>query len=313
MKLFSLALMGVSSFGVAAYGAVDASLLNLMMPDAKALAGASVEQSRNSAFGQYLVAQLDNRSLEELTSATGIDPRKDIREILAATTGQGASLVAVKGNFPTAKLEAAASANGMAPETYKGIPLVNTKPDAKGEFGSIALIDSSTLLAGTSSAVRAAIDRKAEGKNFSGPLAQRSREVSATNDAWFASSTSFAQFATGRVPQQLGNGIGNVLQAITQGSGGVKFAATGVTLNLEAVARSPQDAQALTDVLRFVASMVQTQRSQGAAQSKAAAVLDNTTFAATGSVAHVTMTVPEQQLEMLVMPARRGGAQPRVN
>lgn len=311
MKLFSLVLVG-ASFGVAAFGAVDASLLNLMMPDAKAIAGASVEQSRNSPFGRYLVSQLDNRAMGELTAATGIDPRKDVKEVVAATTGEGGSLLAVKGTFPMAKLEAAVASSDLTRETYKGVEMVNTKPDAKGEFASVALLDSSTIVAGGSAAVRAAIDRKQAGRNFGGTLAQRCREVSGTNDVWFATSTGLAQYAGGQLPKQLGGGTANMLQAITQGSGGAKFAASGVTLNLDAVARSPQDAQALTDVLRFVASMVQTQRAQGAAQSKAAALLDNTTFAANGPVAHISMTVPERQLEMLVMPAQRG-APPRGN
>ena len=48
---------------------------------------------------------------------------------------------------------------------------------------------------------------------------------------------------------------GNVLAAINQLSGGVRFGDI-VTVSVEAVARTDKDAQALADVLKFAASLV---------------------------------------------------------
>ena len=295
MRLLSLAVVALAPM----FGAVDPSLIGLAMPDAKAIAGLDVQQSKNSSFGSYLLSQIDNHAFELLTRETGLDPRTDVQQIVAASTAQGrSSLVVVKGRFTPQRLIDMAAKSGATQETYKGVTMLHGMGDLEG----VAFLDTSTILAGTLADVKAAIDRKQSNATFTGALAQRSKEMAAANDAWFATNVSLAEFSKGRVPAQLGGnggGFGNALEAITQGSGGVKFAAAGATLNLEATARSPQDAQALADVLRFGASMVQMQRNKGDNQAKAASLLDAATFVASGSVTRISILVPEQILEQL--------------
>src|SRR3954471_8336608 len=70
--------------------AVDTQLLNLVMPDAQIMAGMNVTTAKISPFGQYVLSQFrsDDKGLQELISQTGFDPRQDVSEILAATTGK---------------------------------------------------------------------------------------------------------------------------------------------------------------------------------------------------------------------------------
>jgi len=76
------------------------------------------------------------------------------------------------------------------------------------------------------------------------------------------------------------------------------------TASLEAVTNTSQDAQALADVLRFLTSMVQMNRNSSAATGRAASLADSATVTATGPVMRVTVMLPEQQLEQLLMPAQ---------
>ena len=44
--------------------AVDASMLNLLMPDAKVVSGIDIERTRNSPFGEYFLKQVTNQQAE---------------------------------------------------------------------------------------------------------------------------------------------------------------------------------------------------------------------------------------------------------
>ena len=70
--------------------AADQQLMNLLMPDAKVVAGVNVDQAKNSPFGQFMLSRMQagDGGLGKLTGATGFDPRRDLREILMGTVGQ---------------------------------------------------------------------------------------------------------------------------------------------------------------------------------------------------------------------------------
>src|SRR5580765_6764314 len=104
--------------------AADPQLLNLVMPDAKVLAGVNVEQAKGTQFGQYVLNQLqtEDKHMQELVALTGFDPRRDDRELLVASDGvpEGKTgLALAKGNFDVAKITAAATLHGVTGEVYK--------------------------------------------------------------------------------------------------------------------------------------------------------------------------------------------------
>src|SRR5215467_11736565 len=99
--------------------AADPQLLNLVMPDAKVLAGVNVEQAKGTQFGQYVLNQLQTHDTEmqKLIAATGFDPRRDVREVLVASDGAPQSkrgLALARGNFDIAKITATATAHGVS-------------------------------------------------------------------------------------------------------------------------------------------------------------------------------------------------------
>src|ERR1700722_4623628 len=112
--------------------AADPGLLNLAMPNARVMAGINVEQARLSPFGQYLMAGIAEREagLQTLIDATGFDPRRDLHEVLFASTGEnggGTALVAARGTFHVAKIMEATLSQGQTAETYKGVEILSDK------------------------------------------------------------------------------------------------------------------------------------------------------------------------------------------
>ena len=97
-----------------ALSAADPQLLNLVMPDAKVLAGVNVEQAKGTQFGQFVLNQMQTHEteLQQLVTLTGFDPRRDVRELLVASDGTPdgkTGLAVAKGTFDVAKISALAA------------------------------------------------------------------------------------------------------------------------------------------------------------------------------------------------------------
>jgi hypothetical protein len=316
MKHLFAALLLLTLAGSTAMAAVDPGLLALVTPDAKALVGVQVAQTQASPFGQYLISQIPNdANVNKVMTAIGFDPRRDIQEILAATgDNPSTGVVLGRGSFQPARITAAATLAGAVATKYRGFEILSgTGINLNGTAGSVAFLDGSIMAIGDISAVKAAIDRRAAATVFSGPLADRAKQISASNDIWFASLTPPSGALGGGPGNGQANAPGNpffgALQSALQASGGIKFAASGVTISAEVLARSPQDAQSMVDVVRFGASMVQMNRNKGGGASQAASLLDSATFSTSGSVAHISLLLPETQVEQLFMPK----AEPKPN
>jgi hypothetical protein len=269
--------------------AADQGLMDLVMPEAKVLSGVQVDQSEASPFGQYALSSMQtDPGFIKFITATGFDPRHDLRELLAASTGDAShpTLVLARGAFQPSAIITAATVAGATVANYRGVSML-AGPRSKSV---IAFLDSTTAAIGEQAAVQAAIDRRLAGASFSGPLAQKAQDVSSLNHAWFATLTPLPDLLGAGA--QVQPGISHLAQAVLQASGGLTLGADAVTLSSEAVTRSPQDAQALVGVLQLLSGMAQPASS---AQ-----------FTADGAIVRLTISLPEQQAEQLFRsrPAR---------
>jgi hypothetical protein len=317
---FGVWLTGVAWTAVAAYGATDPQLVGLMMPDAKILAGLQVADSQSTPFGQFLLKQIPgNAGLDNFVAATGFDPRQDLSAIVAASASENHWLIAGRGTFQGTRTAGLAELAGASVTRYKGADLITGNPNngspanrpnrprrngasAPAPVNAVAFLDSSTVLIGEVDLIKSAIDRHAAGAVFNGPLAVKAQEVSGQNQAWAATLTPVPALVQGLGGAQAPAGpMANLLQAITALSVGVQLNSANVTLNTEAATRSNQDAQSLVDVLHFVMSMAQANRKDPQAGG-VAALADAAQISATGASVHLTVTVPEQQLEQLFPP-----------
>jgi hypothetical protein len=120
-------------------GRVDSAWTALVPPDTVALAGVRLYQLRATPVYRKLASQHRLPRFDEFRNETGIDPERDIRELLLAYDGQNALWIA-RGAF-------------------------RMKPPGSPRNNSIAIIDKYTALAGPAPVVHAAIERYKSGRS----------------------------------------------------------------------------------------------------------------------------------------------------
>jgi len=296
MKLRYLLTVGAALHSLAL--AADPGLLSLIPPDSKAVAGIEVAQARTSPFGQYLLSHMPSN---------GFNPSQNLSEIVVATDGAPKApsnhwLMAGTGAFDIPKLTAAAEAGGGTVSSFKGVDIV-TRPAGQAEQlpTAIAFLGSSTGIMGDPASVQAAIQQWQNKAAPNNALLGKVNQVSGNQDFWFVTLVPVSDLTAALPPgTNLGrSNAANVLAGVNQLSGGVHFGST-VTLSAEAVARSDKDAQALADVVRFAASVVELNRQNNPMAGQLAAVLDTLDAKTSGNLATFSLAVPEQQLEQLL-------------
>jgi hypothetical protein len=286
--------------------AVDSTMLNLLMPDAKMVSGVDVERTRNSPFGQYFLTQMGAREtgLAKFQEMTGFDPRKDVFEVIVASSDSGESLktgaatvVIARGTFDLNKLLQSATAHGGTVKSYNGTQVIEGKPHA-GEAPWVGFLGN-LIVAGAQPAVKTTIDRYRSAKKADALLTSRIQAASSKHDAWFLTTVSPSVLAGNLTsnPNVKGAMTGELVQGIESMTAGVKFGAN-VVMSGEAMARSDKDANALVDVMKFFASMAQS----NAPKSGPAAMLDAVQMTADGRTVKFSLTTPEQDFEKLFAP-----------
>jgi hypothetical protein len=305
--LFCLAL------GQALLPAADTALLSLVMPDAKVIAGAQVNHVKNSPFGAFVLShmQIDDPDFQKFMAATGFDPRRDLSELLIASNSArndpSGWLILAKGTFDAARIQGTAKSLGGAIAPYKGMSIISLSAAHGGgqaqkasSTAAIAFLDPSTAAMGTFDAVEAAIDRRIARAGVATGLAGKVQQISSTNDFWFTTLVPLSEFADSMPDSNLAGALkGNLLQNVQQASGGVKFGSN-IVLSAEIMTRSPQDASALVDVVKFIAGLIQTNRESDKTASKVSTVLDALRCSAQGNVMTMSLSIPEAALEQMM-------------
>src|ERR1039458_8813118 len=131
------------SCGFLPAAAADPQMLNLLMPDAKVVAGVNVQQAMATPFGQYVLSLIapQDQQIQSLATQIGFDPRRDVSELLVASTGAPAhaGLVLARGNFDPAKIAAAATLAGVKSETYGGVTILEQQPKLPADAPAAAV------------------------------------------------------------------------------------------------------------------------------------------------------------------------------
>jgi len=282
--------------------AADQGLMNLLMPNAKAVAGVNVGQAKTTPFGQFILARMSAEN--NLTAKTGFDPRTDLEEVLIGIAGPAPqqSLVLARGTFNTQVIFAAAEAAGHTVESYNGIPILTGKENSLTH--AVAFLGTSIAIAGDLDTVQGAIDRRSATSSAIDPaLAAQIGQLSDSLDAWSISTVPLATLTNQKLPDQQLNTFlsSDLLKSILQTSGGVKFGQT-VQFSGQAVADSSQNATALADVVRFLGNMAQA-NAPAAAATAIASLMQSLSVQTDGNTINLAAALPESQLENLVRTA----------
>ena len=210
--------------------AADPSLMKLVMPEARLISGFNFSQVLASPIGQFALSQMQGESPEfqAFVTTTGFDPRRDLREVLIASTGgpnaAPSALVLIRANFESARVVDLAKKHGATMRQYRGVPVltggprgaINLTPQRQQKSeGWVAFLENTIVVLGDAASVRGAIDRRGAGSNVNPRLAARVNELSGLYDFWGVSMIPAAEWA-GAVPsEQVGGAInGDVFRGI---------------------------------------------------------------------------------------------------
>ena len=188
---------------------VSPSLEALVPSDTVVVLGVNLTGIRDTAIYQKLITRVPLPQLDRFAQQTGLDPRKDLSEILTCSNGKTALLL-VRGKFRIPDLQARFKSNGVTPSMYKEHALYgdNSAPDRP----VITFLDDSTAAAGTVAGIHALIDAPAgAGRGLPLPLRDLLRTLPAA-DQVYAALTGGVENLNFPLPRE-GN-LGNVLQAL---------------------------------------------------------------------------------------------------
>jgi len=281
--------------------AADSQLLNLVMPDAKVLAGVNVDAAKGTPFGQYVLSQIQAQGdphLQQVATLTGFDPTRDVHELLVASSavpGSQNGLILARGTFNASAIQAAAQLAGGVLETYKGVTLIK---DPK-QTHAFAFPDSTTAIAGDVASVKGAIDRQTLAAPLPAAVIVQVNQWSGAQDAWVIADVPPATLHAPVNPGTQNPALQNAFQNIQQTAGGVKFGAQ-VVLTGQAQADTAQNATAMAGVVQFLVSMAQLQTQQKNPQL--AALLPALSVTASANFVNISLSVPEAQVEQIVKP-----------
>jgi hypothetical protein len=313
-RTFATATLFTAFAGVVAASAADSQLLNMVMPDAKVIAGVNVDSAKTSPFGRYVLTQLqtNNTDLQQLIAFTGFDPTRDVDEVLVATPsavgGKANGLVLARGTFdPT--LATLAATKGALTEIYSGITIIES-PDKEA---GIAFISTSRVAAGDITSVKAAIDRMGTTSSLPSDVLKQVGTWSGAEDAWVITTVPLSALAPAGTATTSGgtagaspmaNPMAGVMQQIQQIAGGVKFGSS-VVGTAAIQADNAADATQLGNTLQFFVNLMQMQAQQKNPQ--AANLAQAFSINAQGTTINVTITLPEAQFQQLFQMEKKAG------
>ena len=324
-RLLAIPLFLASS--VAAFAAADNGLLALVPADAKIVSGVNVQQALASPFGQYLLAKANANpnAFDHMIQQTGFDPRRDLQSFVYASPGPDSAepgfVLLARGNFQPSVIKDQMLERGATIITVDGIDIytqhtAGQNPKRAGRpLGAFALLDTGLGVFGDLDSVRSVIANRSTASVLDPELQALITKVSASNDAWFASTLGgsyLTQHLNHSENQQMKPQV-QAFQAVRQAAGGVQFSDP-LQLNFDAVTRSPQDAVSLADVMRFMSSLMQMQRPKDPHLDLLGTALDGMVLSSSGDTVHASVSIPEKTLEQLAdaraSSHNRGGFKP---
>ncbi len=130
---------------------IDPALESLVPADTIFVVGANLDAIRGTTVYQKLLSRAPLPQLDDFARQTGLDPRKDLSQILSCSNGKHGLLMA-RGKFNRADLEARLERQGAKPISYKNHRLFGTENQA------ITFLNDSTAVAGQTGELRAILD-----------------------------------------------------------------------------------------------------------------------------------------------------------
>jgi hypothetical protein len=184
--------------------------------------------------------------LDDFSRRTGLDPRKDLSEVLSCSNGKSGLLMA-RGKFRPQEVEAQLEANGAKRVAYKKYNLFGD------ERAAIFFFNSSIAIGGPTPELRAMIDETG-GRGLPAPLRDLLRSLPA-DDQIYAALAGGLEGLNLAIPQDsnLGN-IVNILRAIDSATLGMDLR-NGIAVTAEVTSKTERDAKFVHDMVKGVVGL----------------------------------------------------------
>jgi hypothetical protein len=222
---------------------IDPELESMIPADTVFIVGGNIEAVRETPVYQKLLSRVPLTQLDEFTRQTGVDPRKDLSQVLSCSNGKNAVLMA-RGKFNVADLSARLQARGAARSSYKNHDLFGS------ERLSFLFLNASTAIVGQAPDLYSILDRGPHG-GLPPPLRDLVRTIPANDEVW-AALTGGLQSLNLAVPRDsnLAN-IVSALKSIDTATIGMDLR-NGIGLTIEVACQSERDAKFVHDMLKGV-------------------------------------------------------------
>jgi hypothetical protein len=222
---------------------ISPALEALVPADTVAVLGLDLAGLRDTAVYQRLIARVPLPQLDEFEKQTGLDPRKDLSEVLLCSNGKTALLL-VRGKFHLADLEARFKNKGITPSMYKGHALYGD------DRAAVAFLDDSTAAAASPAEIHSLVDQPSGSGHGLPPDLRDLLRTLPGDDQIYAALTGGLENLNLPLPRE-GN-LGNILGALRS----VESATLGMNLSkgMDAVAavncKTERDAKFVHDLVR---------------------------------------------------------------
>jgi hypothetical protein len=225
---------------------IDPALESLVPADTVFVVGANVDAIRDTPVYQKLLSRMPLPQLDEFTRRTGLDPRKDLAQVLSCSNGKTGLLMA-RGKFRPQEVEPRLEANGAKPFTYKNYKLFGD------ERAAIFFLNATTAIGGPAAELRSIIDQTGR-RGLPPPLRDLLRSLPA-GDQVYAALSGGLEGLNLSIPENsnLGN-IMNVLRAIDSATLGMDLH-SGIAVTAEVTSKTERDAKFVHDMVKGVVGL----------------------------------------------------------
>lgn len=222
---------------------IDPALEALIPADTVFIVGGNIDAVRETPVYQKLLSRVPLTQLDEFTRKTGIDPRKDLSQVLSCSNGKNGVLM-VRGTFKVAELEARLEAQGATRSSYKNHNLFGS-----GRL-SFLFLNSSTGMVGPAPDLHSIIDQGPHG-GLPPALRDLIRTIPENDQVWAALTGGLESL---NLAAPAGSNLGNIVSAlrtVDTATIGMDLS-KGIGLAAQVTCKTERDAKFVHDMLKGV-------------------------------------------------------------
>jgi hypothetical protein len=223
---------------------IDASLATLIPADTVLLAGTRLEALRETAAYKKYLANRKLPAIEDFAQRTGLDPQKDLWELLFVSNGKNGVLLG-RGKFAN-EMEPKLEKEGAQRFGYKGFNLIGTQAAA------VVFINSSTAAVGSTNDLKMFLDQRETSHGPPPALAAAIKEIPAASQFWAAYTGSAVHLSVD--PRSMAANLNKLIESIDSATVYFDFR-SGLNGVASGICAKDEDAQQVESALKALVAL----------------------------------------------------------